>query len=539
MKKNRIMAILLAFIMVLSSCAGFGGSDETSETSKSDFSSKAGSGEALRIVAGSENKILEPIIEDYAKKTGKKVEMTYKGSLDIMRMLGENKIEYDAVWPASSIWLTMGDTNRVLKHTETTSITPVIFGIKKSLAKELNFVDRDDVKLREIISAIESGKLKFAMTSATQSNSGASAYLAFLTALSKSPESGLTSKDLQDEKLVKDIKSLLSGVNRSSGSSNWLVDLFLMGDYDAMVNYEQLIIQTNVELESKGKEPLYAVYPVDGLSISDSPLAYIDSGNEKKEKDFLEFQKYILDKEAQEKIEKTGKRGAYATIADSNKDIYKQEWGINPDKILSPIRLPQTDVINEALSLYQTSFKKKALTVYVLDYSGSMNGEGMEQMTKALEEVMLPENAKKNLLLGTSKDLTYIVPFSNKTHDIIKEEGNDLTNLFQKAKEQELGGGTYLYEAVIDAIKMMKDIDLDQYSPSIVILSDGAANGFMGIQELQWEYQQLGKDVPIFSILFGQAVKEDLEEIAKLSNARVFDGTKDLIKAFQSVKGYN
>lgn len=197
----------------------------------------------MKIVSGSENKVLEPIIEDYAKKIGKKVVIDYKGSLDMMRLLQSSEIEYDAVWPASTIWLTMGDTNRVLKHTETTS-------------------------------------------------------LAFLTALSKSPEDGLTLDDLKDKNLIKNIKSLLSGVNRSSGSSNWLVDLFLMGDYNAMVNYEQLIIQTNVELENQGKEPLYAVYPVDGLYISDSPLAYINKKNDEKEKDFLEFQKYILSDEA-------------------------------------------------------------------------------------------------------------------------------------------------------------------------------------------------------------------------------------------------
>lgn len=538
MKRKKVIAILIAFILVLSACGS--NKEQNGKESKSDFITSAGKGNSLKIVAGSENKVLEPIIEKYAKKKGKKIEMNYLGSLDIMRMLQSENIEYDAVWPASNIWLTMGDTNRVLKHTETTSITPVIFGIKESLAKELGFVGRDDVKLREIIDAIESGKLKFAMTSATQSNSGASSYLAFLTALSENPEAGLTSADLKDENLIKDIKSLLSGVNRSSGSSNWLVDLFLMDDYDAMVNYEQLIIQTNIELEKKGREPLYAVYPVDGISISDSPLAYIDKGDKSKEKDFLDFQEYILSESAQSEIEKTGKRNAYSNISEANKGIYKAEWGINPDKILSPIRLPQGDVISEALNLYQTSFKKPALTVYVLDYSGSMYGDGRDQMIAALEQVMLPENASANLLLGTSEDKTYLLPFSQSVGQYYQVEGNDLTSLYDNARAMETGGGTALYEAASQALDIIdNETELSKYSPAIVLLTDGAANGSMNIKDLENRYNSFGKDVPIFSIMFGKAKEEELESIAKLTNARVFDGRKDLIKAFQSVKGYN
>ena len=46
-------------------------------------------------------------------------------------------------------------------------------------------------------------------------------------------------------------------------------------------------------------------------------------------------------------------------------------------------------------------------------------------------------------------------------------------------------------------------------------------------------------DVPVFSILFGDAEEEQLDELAQLTNARVFDGREDLIGAFRSVKGYN
>lgn len=538
MRKKAWIIIIFSMILMLAACASTPKEGETS----GDFVTQKGRGTPLRIVAGSEVKVFEPIIEEYSRKTGRNVEMTYKGSLDIMRLLQDGSTDFDAVWPASTIWLNMGDEQHLLKHTQTTSITPVIFGIRKSLAEELGFTNGEEVTMDRLMEAIESGKLKFAMTSATQSNSGAGAYLAFLTALSETPEDGLSGEDLKSQELAEKITSLLSGVNRSSGSSNWLVDLFLMGEYDAMVNYEQLIIQTNKELEKQGKEILYAVYPVDGLSISDSPLAYVDAGDSEKEEAFLEFQEYMLSDEAQSAIEKTGKRNAYGKVREANRDVYRKDWGVDVDKILAPIRLPQSQTIVEALDLYQTQFKKPAYTVYVLDYSGSMAGEGMDQMISALEQVFVPENAQKHLLLGTGRDKTVMVPFSSDQfmQEPITKEGNDLTALYDAARRIELDSSTFLYEAVIKALEIVEqEPNLDNYTPAVVLLTDGKANGYMGFYDLEEVYRNKGLDVPIFSIVFGDADERELEDIAQLSNARVFDGTKDLIHAFRSVKGYN
>ena len=207
-----------------------------------------GGSSVLRIVSGSENSELEPILEEFSDREHVRIEMTYMGSLDIMRLLGEEDIPYDAVWPASSLWLTVGDTEHRIKHAESISISPVVFGIRKSLAEELGFVGRE-VSVNDLLEAIRNGKLRFCMTSATQSNSGASAYIGFLYALLGNPEV-ITSEDLQSDELRAQMQELLSGVDRSSGSSDWLKDMFLQGDYDAMVNYECLVIQANRELKS-------------------------------------------------------------------------------------------------------------------------------------------------------------------------------------------------------------------------------------------------------------------------------------------------
>ena len=255
------------------------------------------SGVTLRILSGSENQELEEILDAFSQESGVRIEMTYQGSLDIMRILQSGAADYDAVWPASSLWLTTGDTQYRVKHAESISVTPVVFGIRQSLAEDLGFVGRE-VSVSDLLTAIRSGRLKFCMTSATQSNSGCSAYIGFLYALLGSPDV-ITSEALQDPALAAQITSLLSGVDRSSGSSDWLKDLFLTGGYDAMVNYECLIISANQELEARGEEPLYVVYPYDGLSLADSPLGYLDSGDSRKEAAFLALQAYLLSDEVQ------------------------------------------------------------------------------------------------------------------------------------------------------------------------------------------------------------------------------------------------
>lgn len=320
MKRFAVLLLTVSVILTAFSGCNSGG------TGDSGADTVLGSGSrALRIISGSENAELEPILEEFAKQENIRIEMTYQGSLDIMRLLEEEEIPYDAVWPASSLWLSVGDTGHRIKHAESISITPVVFGIRKSLAEELGFAGRE-VSVNDLLRAIQSGELRFCMTSATQSNSGASAYIGFLYALLGNPEV-ITEADLQNESLKTQMKELLSGVDRSSGSSDWLKDMFLEGNYDAMVNYECLIIQANRELEERGQEPLYAVYPYDGLSIADSPLGYVDKGDDNQEELFLKLQEYLLSEEAQNEIQQTGRRSGYTGVSQENRDVFRSIGG--------------------------------------------------------------------------------------------------------------------------------------------------------------------------------------------------------------------
>lgn len=535
--KYAVLAIII-FLAVLgfSACLGIGGGQTAGTGQEAD--TVIGNGrQSLRILSGSENQELEPILEDFSRESGIRVEMTYQGSLDIMRALEQDEIAYDAVWPASSLWLNVGDTGHRVKHGESISISPVVFGIRQSLAEELGFVGRE-VSVRDILDAITAGKLKFCMTSATQSNSGASAYIGFLYALLGNPDM-ITEEDLENEQLQSDIQALLSGVDRSSGSSDWLKDMFLEGGYDAMVNYECLIIQANEELESRGEETLYVVYPYDGLTLADSPLGYVDNGDDDKETAFLELQEYLLSEDVQNEIQRTGRRTGYTGISDENRDVFRTDWGVQPDRVLSTMRMPSTDVLFQALNLYQTDFKKPSLSIYCLDYSGSMSGKGNEQLVAAMEQLLIQENAEKNFLQASKDEVNVLIFFDDQ---VLAEysavgSGTELEALYDKVESQDTGSGTDMYVAAEEALKVLSHYDLSQYTPAVILMTDGMSGG--SFDAFMEQYQELGEDVPVFSIMFGDADSEQLEELAEATNARVFDGREDLIDAFRKVKGYN
>ena len=511
-----------------------GGAGQTAKTA--DFT----------ILSGSENKPLEPIIQKYAQDHNLTIRMDYAGSVDIMQQLANNTVADNAVWPANSLWNTLGDTHKLIKHSESIMRTPVVFGVKKSVAARLGWIGKP-VTVEQILQAAESGKLRYMMTSATQSNSGASAYIGYLYAFSGNPEV-LTMAQLRKPELQAKIKRLLGTVNRSSGSSGWLKDLFLSkyDSYDGMVNYESVIIETDKQLVSEGKEPLYVVYPVDGLTIADSPLGYVDKGDAAKEKQFLDLQQYLLSPPAQQQLLAQGRRVGLVgmSLANADKTVFNPDWGIDPTRVLSPIRFPSADVLRAALNLYQSALRKPSLTVYCLDFSGSMQGDGEEQVKSAMRLLLDQKQAREQLLQASPRDKTTVIAFSDHILGEWSATGNDpdtLSALDAKINALEADGGTDIYHPAMRAYDIIQQQPkLEGSLPAVILMTDGRSNQNLFTDFTQHvESMKLKSDVPVYAILFGDADKSQLQQLTDYSSGKIFDGAQNLVGAFREVKGYN
>ena len=324
---------------------------------------------------------------------------------------------------------------------------------------------------------------------------------------------------------------------RTSGDEDFLNKSFVDGDYDAAITYESSIININKELAKNGKETLYLIYPVDGVSICDSPLVYINNRNDNKKKIFQEFQSFILSDEGQNTLLNLGRRTWYGGVTDkAPSDIFNKDWGIDTTKYISPIKYPAESVIREALELYQTKLRKPVHVVFCLDYSGSMYGEGISDLQDAMTFV-LSDAAKKSMIQFSSEDKIDVVAFGSHINVLGSAKGNNTASLLEKIKSYDLDGATALYPAASKAIEILSS-ESDSYNSSVILMTDGFGN-IGTFKDLENTYKKYDKDIPIFSITFGDADAEQLDKMANLSNGKVFDGTIDLVKAFKTVRGYN
>lgn len=533
---QRLLIAALACLPLVA-CGGGDGPAESADRPR---------GGTLTIVSGSENQGLEPVVMDFARRRGVDIQMKYLGSVDISLELQKGTaITYDAVWPANSLWIVLGDRNKVVKHDKSIMRSPVVFGVKKSSAERLGWVDKNDLRVADVLEAAESGGLRFAMTSATQSNSGASAYFGFLSAMAGSPDV-LTQQHLDDENVRSQVRRLLKAVDRSSGSSGWLKDMMLdrYARFDAMVNYEALVIEANRELLERGDEPLYAVYPVDGMTIADSPLGYVDKGDAAKEQIFLDLQQYLLSGEVQNRIGGLGRRTGLVGLASADPNVFRKAWGIDTERVISPVPVPDEQVVQAALDLYQTALRKPSITAYVLDFSGSMKGRGEAQLKDAMSTLLDSSTASRYLLQPSSEDIHIVVPFDGRPRDVWTAEGNDpeiLRRLLGSILDSKSGGGTNIYTATAEALEALRryESNLFDYFPAIILMSDGKSKEAMPRLRAKLEEVSFGYDVPIFTIAFGNADPAQLEALSEMTSGRYFDGKKDLVKAFRKAKGYN
>ena len=484
-----------------------------------------------------ENRDMEEMLKDFSEDNDLDITIEYSSTLDAVTKLNEQKCPYDGVWLSNSIWLYMLNGSQRITNAKSISINPVVFAIKKSQAQQLGFID-NDVHMIDIVNAVKSNQLTFLIPSVTQTNSGASAYLGFLNALAGNPEI-LTSAHLKDETVISNLTELFSGVERVSGNEEYLGELFLNGNYNAMVNYEFEFIALNKTLEEEGKEPLYLIYPVDGVSISDSPFAYVDKGDAEKFAIFDKLQRFLLSEETQKSMAQKGRRTGYGGQNPyGSQTVFNPSWGIDMKAYLSPVNYPSSEVIKSSLLLFQNELKKPSITVFCLDMSGSMSGSGYNELIAAMDYILTPESASKDYVQFTESDIIYIIPFDSKSNDHFYASGDNYEELLKKLHRLRPEGGTDIYDPVIEALKILDTYDNSEYTFSIVLMTDGQSNVYR-MDQLTTAFFNSKIDTGVFSITFGEADERELQQIAEITGGKVFDGKTNLLSAFKEIRGYN
>lgn len=528
-KKDKIIIIVLSVMLVIYAMKNM----NVNIINSISFSTN----NDLNILSSYENADLEDSIKSYAKKKKINLKFTYMGDLDIIDELNINSKSYDAVWIANSMWLYMLDNTYLVSDSKSISISPVVFGVKKNKATELGLTS-NNVSNEDILNLIMENKLKYVMPSATKTNTGATAYIGFLNSLAGNPEI-LTESHLDNEELINKLTNLFKGVERVSGDENFLKEMFLKNDeYEAVISDEASLININKTLKTQGKEELYLIYPTDGVAINDSTFGFI-SNDEKKEDKFLTIQNYLLSEDGQKMLNDVGRRTWYGgTNNNADKNVFNKDWGIDTTKYLNVTRFPSKKVMTKAINLYIEAIRKPTHTIFCLDYSGSMYGTGIEELRNAMKYILDYNEASADKLQFSKKDKITVITFSSNVSNVwTTNSGYETEPLIKNIEGFGVGGGTALYDAIKKGLAILND-ETDDYTKTIIAMTDGAVN-IGSFEDLSNNYHSLNKEIPVYSITFGNANEKELRRIATLTNAKVFDGKTDLLRAFKEVRGYN
>ena len=493
----------------------------------------------FRIISSTSTSKMDNALIDYGKKNGIDVEIEHYGDLEIVDILNSNAKDYNAVWISNSIWLYMLDNSYLTTDSKSIVIDPVVMAIQKSKAEELGFINKD-IYNKDILDAIRQGKLKYVMSSVTQTNTGATTYLSFLNSLAGSPEV-LTINMLKQSELQKDLIDFFKGVERVSGDEDYLSEMYLKGDYNAMINYESSLIEINKKLKREGKEQLYLVYPVDGVAINDMPFAYInnDSKDTKTKEQFNKLQEYLRSDEVRTKLETLGYRSWYGGVKESvDQNTFNKEWGIDTTKYLKDMKYPSKTVITEAINLYIEKLRKPTHVVFCLDISGSMAADGLKELKDAMNYILDYNTASRDKLQFSDTDKITIITFNSDVKKVYDTEyGNNTKEIIENINKLHASGGTNIYDPSIKALEILKN-ESNEYTKTIILMTDGESNTG-SYKELSRYYHNNKINIPIYSITFGLSDEAQLQEIADLTNGKIFDGKQGLKIAFKEVRSYN
>jgi Ca-activated chloride channel homolog len=491
--------------------------------------------ETLNVLAGSEVKDMEPVLDDMAEATGVHLNLTYTGTLDGTELVAQGGAagKYDATWFPSNKYLNLlpGGAGSLSAQNKI-MYSPVVLGVKPSVAAGLGW-DKKAPTWADIVTAVQGGRFRYGITSPVSSNSGFSALIEAATALSDTGDA-LTSA--QVDKVADKLVALSAGQTLTSGSSGWLATKFAdsSDQADGIFNYSSVLEETPID----GK-PLTIVIPSDGVITADYPLSLLASADPSKKDLYDQAVAYLTKSDVQKKIADTTHRN---TTADPVNDNAVFELPFPAD----------LRVVKDLIDTYLTKVKKPSDMVFALDTSGSMDGSRIEALKKSMAQLTNADPDNSFIALHDREKVT-VIEFADQVKDTttFAFTSADLTSEYGRLRKQVDGmrakGGTAIYTTLKDAYRTAlaeKDANPDSFI-SVVLLTDGENTDGITEDEFQtWYAGQTRGDsgiqtIPLYTISFGDADTGSLNAIAELTGGKGFSADEaTLSSTFKDIRGY-
>jgi Ca-activated chloride channel family protein len=552
---GRLRRLVGAGLLVTSVAACSGGDDDDGGGPReAPAEVRSGDPITLRVLAGSELADLQPILDEAAAATGVTVELELTGTLEGVQQIVDGSADgkYDALWFSSNRYLALHPEAQARIALENRIMTsPVVLGLAAAKAEALGWDGGADVSWSDIAAAAEQDRFTYGMTNPATSNSGFSAVVGVTAALSGTG-AALEQRDI--DAVAGELRGFFSAQKLSAGSSGWLADAYVARatgagpglKVDGLVNYESVLLSLNDG--DTLPEPLTLVYPADGVITADYPLSLLDGTSTAARDGYERLVDHLLTPGVQADImEQTHRRPASPEV--------------EPDERFGPaslVELPfpaKLDVVDGLIDTWFDRLRRPVRTVYVLDVSGSMEGDRIAGLRSALAGLT---GADDTLISRAqqfhSREVITLLPFDQTPHEpevfTLPENARDQDRAPLRAAVEALaiGGDTAIYDSLIRAYDLLDagggagSGSAGDFATSIVLMTDGENNTGAGYDAFVAHHAELPeplRTVPVFTVLFGEANVDQMERVARLTGGRSFDARSgDLRAAFQEIRGY-
>ncbi|GAA4195193.1 VWA domain-containing protein [Microbispora amethystogenes] len=523
MRRSAVTAAALALLLAATgACSGGGGAESPPDDPA-----------VLRVLAGSEIKDLEPLLAKAAGAVGVKVSLSYTGTLDGAEQVASGAADgrYDAVWFSSNRYLSLidGATARLSTQTKI-MVSPVVLGLTRAKARELHW-DTGEVTWTDIAEAAAKRRFTFGMTNPASSNSGFSALVGVAAALS---DAGEALDQAQITAVTPKLTGFFAAQTLTAGSSGWLADAFRRRtDVDGLINYESVLLG----LRSAGGEPLTLVYPADGVVTADYPLTLLASSPKKAQ--YGKLAAWLRTPEAQREImTATARRPIVPEVPPDAR------FGTAP---LLELPFPNRRSAADALiSAYLNKVRRPSRTLFVLDTSGSMEGDRIAALRAALATLTGADtSASGRFSRFRDRETVTLLPFNTATgpgSTFTVPEGDPgpvLARIRAYGDALAAGGGTAIYDGLRAAYQTVGSERDGGSFTSVVLMTDGENTDGSSYADFAAFHRTLNTHVPTFVVLFGDSDVSEMRQVSELTGGAVFDARRaSLASAFKEIRGY-
>lgn len=206
------------------------------------------------------------------------------------------------------------------------------------------------------------------------------------------------------------------------------------------------------------------------------------------------------------------------------------------------------EVVDQLLFAYLDKFRRPTHAIFVLDLSGSMEGERLASLKQALVKLTGTDTSVSGRFAGFRvRERITIITFSTQVldeRDFTVDRPASLEPVRDYVNGLETDASTAIFSALQRAYERVdNDAAADAgYLTSVVLMTDGENNAGISVDDFLTGIRggsEHVRSVKTFAIRFGEADPAQLQPVASATGGAVFDAVGgSLAAAFKEIRGH-